>query len=226
MRNAQKPFNGADEPTHTVTSGGARLHLVAAFMAQHNIDGRSGRGNPGRSADVPVSTILQSGSHQGPVAVNLVRQFGTGIGSSVDEPTRTVMADGGGKTQLSAAFLTKYYGTGEGQAADEPAHTVTTKERFGIATVMIGGEPYVISDIGLRMLTPRELFRAQGFDDSYIIDRTPDGSPISKSDQVAKCGNSVCPDLADALVFANYRPRAVSVERSPDAGFALEAAAS
>jgi DNA (cytosine-5)-methyltransferase 1 len=226
MRNAQKPFNGGDEPTHTITSGGARLHLVAAFMAQHNIDGRNGRGNPGRSADVPVSTILQSGSHQGPVAVNLVRQFGTGVGSSVDEPARTVMADGGGKTQLSAAFLTKYYGVQQDSGMDEPVHTATAKPRFGLVTVMIGGEPYVVSDIGLRMLTPRELFRAQGFDDSYIIDRTPDGSPISKSDQVAKCGNSVCPDLADALVFANYRPRAVSVDRATDAGFALEAAAS
>lgn len=226
MRNAQKPFNGADEPTHTVTSGGARIHLVAAFMAQHNIDGRTGRGNPGHSVDTPVSTILQSGSHQGPVAVNLVRQFGTGIGSSVDEPARTVMADGGGKTQLSAAFLTKYYGVQQDSGMDEPIHTATVKPRFGLVTVMIGGEPYVVSDIGLRMLTPRELFRAQGFDDNYIIDRTRDGTPISKSDQVAKCGNSVCPDLADALVFANYRPRAVNAERSPDAAFALEAAAS
>jgi DNA (cytosine-5)-methyltransferase 1 len=221
MRNAQKPFNGADEPTHTVTSGGARLHLVAAFMAQHNISRGDGI-NPGRAASEPVSTILQSGSHQGPVAVNLLRQFGTGVGSSVDEPARTVMADGGGKTQLSAAFLSKYYGTGEGQEISGPAHTVTTKERFGLVTIDIDGEPFVISDIGLRMLTPRELFRAQGFPDSYIIDIRPDGTPISKTDQVSKCGNSVCPDMARALVTANFQPRDIEDDLPP--AFHLEAA--
>jgi DNA (cytosine-5)-methyltransferase 1 len=81
--------------------------------------------------------------------------------------------------------------------------TVTTKDREALVTVTIDGEPYVITDIGMRMLTPRELFRAQGFPDSYIIDRKPDGSPITKTDQVSKCGNSVCPPLAAALVAAN-----------------------
>lgn len=223
MRNAQKPFNGADKPTHTVTSSGARLHLVAAFLAQHNIDGRSGAGNAGRSAAEPVSTILQSGSHQGLVAASLIRQFGTGVGSSCEEPARTVMADGGGKTQVCAAFLSKYYGNGDGQAVTDPAHTVTVKERLGIVTVDIDGAPHVITDIGLRMLSPRELFRAQGFPDSYIIDRRPDGRPISKTDQVAKCGNSVCPDMARALVAANFAPR--EIEAGADRGaFLLEAA--
>jgi DNA (cytosine-5)-methyltransferase 1 len=65
----------------------------------------------------------------------------------------------------------------------------------------------------MRMLTPRELFRAQGFPDSYIIDRKPDGTPISKTEQVSKCGNSVCPPMAAALVKANYAPR--DVEPAP-----------
>lgn len=55
----------------------------------------------------------------------------------------------------------------------------------------------------MRMLTPRELFRAQGFGDDYIIDRRPDGSPLTKTTQIRLCGNSVCPDLAEALVRAN-----------------------
>jgi DNA (cytosine-5)-methyltransferase 1 len=111
------------------------------------------------------------------------------------------MADGQGKTQLSAAFLQKYYGTDQDPSVrDEPLHTVTTKDRFGLVTVDIDGEPYVITDIGMRMLTPRELFRAQGFPDSYVIDRKPDGSPITKTEQVSKCGNSVCPPMAAPLV--------------------------
>lgn len=243
MRNADKPHQGADQPAHTVTAGGARATLVAArlstyyghgdggddrsaspaqpmrtqttenrhavvaaFLAQHNIDGRSREGNAGRSVDTPVSTVLQSGSHQGLVAANLLRQFGTGVGSSLHEPARTVMADGQGKTQLATAFLQKYYGADQDQQVEGPLHTATAKARFGLVTVEIEGEPYVISDIGMRMLTPRELFRAQGFPDSYVIDRMPDGRPITKTDQVSKCGNSVCPPIAAALVAANFRP--------------------
>ncbi len=97
-----------------------------------------------------------------------------------------------------------------------------------MVTVEIGGEPYVIADVGMRMLSPRELFRAQGFPDSYIIDRglkveiregwgeavlgeedsgPADIIPITKTAQVRMCGNSVCPPLAQALVAANYQPR-------------------
>lgn len=66
------------------------------------------------------------------------------------------------------------------------------------------GELYAIADIGMRMLQPRELYRAQGFPDSYVIDRGADGRTLSKAAQVRMCGNSVCPPLAAALVRANY----------------------
>ncbi len=68
-----------------------------------------------------------------------------------------------------------------------------------------GGEEYAITDIGLRMLTPRELFLAQGFPADYIIGDDPDqGLHLTKSAQVRMCGNSVCPKLAEALVSANF----------------------
>ncbi len=188
---------------------------------------------------MPLSTILQSGSHQGVVAANLLRQFGTGVGSSLDEPARTVMAGGQGKTQLSVAFLQKYYGCDQDPQLNEPLHTVTTKDRFGLAYAMLAIPPFVpehadrarkvatllrshglwddrefvtveiygitciIVDIGMQMLVPRELFGANGFPQSYVIDRRPDGTPITKTDQVSKCGNSVCPPMAAALVAAN-----------------------
>jgi DNA (cytosine-5)-methyltransferase 1 len=218
MRNAGKPFNEADRPAHTVTSGGAHMHLVAAFLAKHF----GGNETPGWPADKPISTVTAQ-DHHALIAANLLRQFGTGVGSSLDEPARTVMADGAGKTQLSAAFLSKYYGTGDGQVPDDPMHTVTTKDRLSLVTVTIDGEPYVITDIGMRMLTPRELFRAQGFPDSYIIDRGADGAPITKTQQVAKCGNSVCPPMAAALVRANYAPREIAAPE-PAGAFFLEAA--
>lgn len=68
----------------------------------------------------------------------------------------------------------------------------------------VKGEDYLIADIGMRMLQPRELYRAQGFPDSYIIDRGADGRVLSKAAQVRMCGNSVCPPLARAIVAANY----------------------
>ncbi len=100
------------------------------------------------------------------------------------------------------ALLIKYYGTDQDPRLDEPLHTVTTKDRFGVVTV--AGAEYEIADIGMRMLQPRELYRAQGFGDHYIIDRGVDGRPLSKAAQVRMCANSVCPPIAAALVRANF----------------------
>lgn len=102
---------------------------------------------------------------------------------------------------LVEAFLVKYYGQGEGQTLTEPLHTITTRDRFGVVAVC--GELYQVTDIGMRMLTPRELFRAQGFPEGYIIDRDADGKSYPKSAQVARCGNAVPPPFAEALVRAN-----------------------
>jgi DNA (cytosine-5)-methyltransferase 1 len=96
----------------------------------------------------------------------------------------------------------KYYGTGEGQNMSDPLHTVTTKDRFGLVTVK--GELYEVVDIGMRMLTPKELFRAQGFPEDYQIDIEYNRKPLTKKAQVRMCGNSVCPPIAAALVGANY----------------------
>lgn len=197
-----------DRPMKTLTTEN-HAALVAAFLAQHNT------GNDGHTAEEPVSTIVGKGCTQGVVAAHVVRQFGTSTGSEVDAPAGTVMTDGGGKVALAAsalserdlegaqrvtAFLLKYYGVGCGSTMDDPMHSVTTRDRFGLVTVK--GVPIV--DIGLRMLTPRELYRAQGFPDSYIIDGPgPSGKPLTKTAQVRMCGNSVCPPVAAAIVAVN-----------------------
>ena len=121
-------------------------------------------------------------------------------GSPLDQPVPTITA-GGNHIGEVRAFLVKYYGTGEGCPIDEPLHTVTTKDRFGLVT--IHGEDYQIVDIGMRMLSPRELYRAQGFPDSYIIDQLSDDTKLSKTAQVRMCGNSVCPPLSAALIKEN-----------------------
>ena len=68
----------------------------------------------------------------------------------------------------------------------------------------IGVAFYYIADIGLRMLSPRELYNAMGFPPDYIIDRDYTGKPYPKNEQVARCGNAVCPPLASAVARANF----------------------
>lgn len=99
------------------------------------------------------------------------------------------------------AFLTKYYGSDIGQSLDNPLHTITTKDRFGLVTLY--GEEYRIVDIGMRMLQPHELYAAQGFPTNYLFNHYNDGRKIPKYEQVKRVGNSVPPDLPEALVRAN-----------------------
>lgn len=211
MRDAAKPHNEADKPAHTICAGGARLHLVAAFLAQHN------GGMVGHDARDPVSTIVQKGCTQAVVSAGLINHKASDLRqSAVDEPTRTKTAE---SPQFSnvAAFLTKYHGSGGQHAqADEPLRTIDTEDRLALCTVMIGGEPWLIVDIGMRMLTPRELFAAQGFPPSYIIDRglfEEHGRLVERrltsTAQVRMCGNSVSPEQERALIGANCRHLAV-----------------
>ncbi|MCJ8008924.1 DNA cytosine methyltransferase [Lederbergia wuyishanensis] len=105
------------------------------------------------------------------------------------------------ETEKVYAFLTKFYGSDIGQSLNGPLHTITTKDRFGLVTVK--GSYKGISDIGLRMLQPRELFNAQGFPTDYIIDKDFEGKSYPKTSQVARVGNSVPPPFAKSLVKAN-----------------------
>jgi DNA (cytosine-5)-methyltransferase 1 len=195
--------SGADEPIGTVTAGGGgKTAVVAAFLAQHNT------GNVGRAASEPLSTIVHRGTQQAIVAGFLSNLYGSndGGGGDLREPLRTVTAGGAHAAEVRA-FLVKYYGTDQDPRLGEPLHTVTTKDRFGL--VEVRGELYAIDDIGMRMLIPRELFRAQGFPDSYRIEAgvTAAGAiALTKTAQIRMCGNSVSPVVARALVAANYAP--------------------
>lgn len=171
--------------------------LVTAHMV--TIDNQSSNGGHRHAKDPLLTTVTEN--RHALVTSHMLKMRGDNVGSGTNEPVHTISA---GETHHAEvrAFLIKYYGTDQDPAMREPLHTVTTKDRFGL--VMVKGEPYAIVDIGLRMLTPRELYRAQGFPDSYAIDKGADGRPLTKTAQVRMCGNSVCPPLARALVAANY----------------------
>lgn len=313
MRNSQKPWNGAHEPTHTITAGGAGLslftphllsmkgtarrdsatcaphptilaggghsalvaplltyaqqggntrpmtgphHTICASKKDQNqiiapVLVQSGygeaKGQAPRSLDIgkPLGTIVAGGIKHATAAAYLA-QHNTGVtGHDARDPLSSVTQTGSHQTPI-AAFFAKYYGTGDGAKHSDPCHTITVKDRFAhtqaelqappfephhterarqvaeflrahgawdggeFVTLTIQGSDYVVIDIGLRMLTPRELFNAQGFPPDYVIEGVwkqngADWSwhPFSKNVQVSCCGNSVCPDLAEALAAAN-----------------------
>lgn len=197
-------------PLPTTRAGGTHHGVVAAHMAQFNTN-PNGSVNVGHDMREQVSTIATKGPHQGVVETTLIEE-----GSLPPEMLeRAVMV---------AAFLVKYYGTDGGnetsqsQRVDRPLDVVTTKARYAVVTVTIDAVTYVIVDIGLRMLKPRELARAQGFPDSYVLDpecwyttkpskKFPQGQRkfgrLPVHEQIKAIGNSVCPPVARALVAAN-----------------------
>lgn len=186
-----------DEPLRTITAWpkGGQHALVTAFLAKHYT------GVVGSELSAPLATVT-SQDHHSLVTSHLVKLRGTNVGSAVTEPLHTISAQGWHHGEVRA-FLIRYYSEG-GQwgSLAEPMHTIPTKDRLGL--VMVRGEPYAIVDIGLRMLSARELYLAQGFPPTYIIDRGADGRVLTKTAQVRLCGNSVCPPLSEALVAANY----------------------
>ena len=187
---------GADARTPlTTVAAQAEHHAVSsAFMVQaaHG-EGKPGGvqrwGNGSKDARTPVGTVTASGNGGHAMAEAELAQL------SPEQEAGALRV---------AAFLVKYYGTGANvPTLRDPVDTVTTRDRLALVTVHIQGTPYVIVDIGLRMLKPHELYRAQGFPPGYIIDRTANGTPLSTSAAVRMVGNSVSPPPLRALAEAN-----------------------
>lgn len=197
------PGSPAD-PLRTIATGNHH-GVVTAHLAQHNSE-RGGGVKAGRSVNDPVSTITSSGGQQQVVVSHMVKLRGTNVGSAMEEPVHTISAGGKHMAQVMA-FLIKYFGTNQAPELEGPMHTVTTKHRFGL--VIVEGEPYQIVDIGMRMLSPRELFNAQGFPAAYEIKRGRDvrtgrWRALTKTAQIRMCGNSVCPQVAEAVIRAQF----------------------
>lgn len=189
----------ANEPLRTICAQvkGGHFALVTAFIAKHFT------GVSGSDIKEPLHTVTTT-DHNVLVTSHMIKMRGTNLGHCTDEPVHTISA-GGFHIGEVRAFLIKYYGTSFGEDINSPIGTVTTKDRFGLVTVL--GEQYQIVDIGMRMLEPHELFAAQGFPESYNISHDSKGKKLSKASQVARCGNAVCPPVAQALVESNLNPQ-------------------
>lgn len=207
------PGHALTKPASTITNTGSQQQLVAANLVQLN------QHCDVRQLDEPLRTVNANGTHHAIATAFLSRQFGNSIGQVMDQPAPTTTAGGGGKTAVVectlspevieekalrvAAFLMSYYGTDNTSAPNAPLPTITTKDRLALVTVVIQGNPYVIIDIGLRMLQPPELYGCQGFPSNYIHTHGHDGRTFSKSAQVKMVGNSVSPYPMAALLRVN-----------------------
>ena len=183
-------------PLQTVDAAN-RYGLATAFVSKYYGDGEQGTGS---KADAPLGTITAI-DHNSICAATMIRMNNHCDGVDVNKPLPTVTAQGLHFAEVRA-MLIKYYGSGTGQAVSQPLDTITAKDRFGLVTV--AGVDYQIVDIGLRMLTPRELYNAQGFPPDYEIEVDCYGKAYPKKEQVARCGNAVPPAFATALVRANW----------------------
>lgn len=207
-------------PLGTIVGGGVKHAVVSAFLEQANGGGPNGNPARARSAAEPVSAITGTGSQQRLATAHLAKLRGTSAAADVTDPLHTISAGGEHHAVVEctlspeheagalrvAAFLVNYYGNGQALNLREPVDTITTRDRLALVTVLVHGTPYVIVDIGLRMLRREELFRAQGFPPDYIIDRTADGRKLSISASVRMVGNSVSPPPLCALARANLDP--------------------
>ncbi len=198
----KKPL--AENTMRRIASGIKRFVIDTADPFLIAIDHGSARSSCNWSINEPITTVTTENRHALVVAF-LAKHYTGVVGSDLRKPLGTVTTVD--HHSLVAAFMAPYYGSGSGETGRDlrqPAPTATTKDRLQLVTVTIDGNTYVITDIGMRMLKPHELFKAQGFPDDYVIAPEFNGKPIPGYAQVRMCGNSVPPVWPRALVEANF----------------------
>ena len=200
--------SGLGAPIPTVDASN-RYGLTCANLVKYY------SGVVGEKMEEPLPTVTAI-DHNAVCAAHVVKFKGDNLGSSPAEPMQTVTAGagqkkacGGGTFALCDTLLCK-------AGPDEnlyrwPLIRELLNRYCGykladddLLLLSIGGTLYFIADIGLRMLSPRELYNAMGFPPDYIIDRDYMGNPYPKNEQVARCGNAVCPPMAAAVARANF----------------------
>lgn len=199
-RHEQVRGQNVTEPLMTIDAAN-RYGLAAASLTAYY-----GADRHGQDVKAPLRTVTAR-DRAGLTLASLVKMKGTNLGGAVSEPVQTITAGGGHHGVV----------TTEVRKAEPGAELHNWPKIRGLLNIHcgyaladdevllleLGGAWYFIADIGLRMLMPRELYRANGFPDDYIIDRDYTGREYPKSKQIARCGNAVPPPFAEALVCAN-----------------------
>ena len=191
---------GVTEPIMTIDASN-RYGLAAAGLVKYY-----GNDQHGQKISGPLHTVTAK-DREGLTIAHMVKMKGTNLGGSVSEPVQTITA-GGGHFGVVTTTVVKAEPDAGLQHWPEIRELLNTYCGYNLGSedvilFQIDGTSYFMADIGLRMLTPRELYSANGFPPDYIIDRDYKGISYGKSKQVARCGNAVPPPFAAALVRAN-----------------------
>ena len=189
-----------NSPMHTQTTKD-REGVVMAHMEKFFSGGYTGSGS---DMNAPLGTVTAV-DHNGLTETFLSKFYKTGIGHEMVEPLHTITTSAGHFGVVTVKM---------NAAGQDFRHWSKVRELLNkycdykisddeILLIDINGVLYFISDIGLRMLTPKELYAANGFPSDYIIDHDYTGKGYGKTKQIARCGNAVPPPFAEALVRAN-----------------------
>lgn len=189
----------AKGPLHTITAKD-REGLLAASLSKFY------GGVVGSKMSSPLSTVT-SIDHNALTVAHMMELYRTAVGRDLRDPASTVTASGAHHAVVTTTIVRAEEGVNLRRWPEVRAllnkHCGYELADDEVLLLLIGGSWYFISDIGLRMLTPRELYAANGFPADYIIDRDYEGNEYGKTKQVARCGNAVPPPFATALVRAN-----------------------
>lgn len=191
---------GVTEPIMTIDASN-RYGLAAASLVKYY-----GNDQHGQKISGPLHTVTAK-DREGLTIAHMVKMKGTNLGGSMSEPVQTITA-GGGHFGVVTTTAVKAESDADLKHWPEIRELLNTYCGYNLGSedvilFQIDGTLYFMADIGLRMLTPRELYSANGFPPDYIIDRDYKGNSYGKSKQVARCGNAVPPPFAAALVRAN-----------------------
>ena len=187
-----------------------RYGLTAASLVKYY-----GSDQHGQNIQDPLHTVTAK-DREGLTTAHLVKMKGTNLGGPATEPVQTITA-GGGHHGVVTTQITRAEPGADLRHWPEIRELLNTYCGYDLGPedvilFQIGGAWYFMADICLRMLTPRELYRANGFPDDYKIERDYTGQTYGKSKQVARCGNAVPPPFATALVRANLPEWCAGVE--------------
>ncbi|MBL8605218.1 MAG: DNA cytosine methyltransferase [Myxococcales bacterium] len=209
-----------EDPKRTILcSKRGEFAVVAPTLIQTGYGERPGQAPRVPGLGKPLGTAVASGQKHALVSF-IAKHYGGVVGHGMDKSLGAITSidhhslveaslfpiEGVDRRENVRAFLVKYYSSSgqvesQQQTLFEPVHTIPTKARFGLVT--LGGVDYEITDIGMRMLDPRELFDGQGFRSDYKLEVELNGKRLTKTSLIELAGNSVCPPNARAVVAAN-----------------------
>ncbi|WP_336801778.1 DNA cytosine methyltransferase [Kaistia sp. MMO-174] len=208
LKGSDRRDGSCEAPHAAICAGGQHSAVVQAAFVKRDF------GNSiGQPAEEPLGSITAGGGGKADVVtLPLVTAYYSegGQSAAADAPMLTVPTKARfGLTQADATpppLSTEQLAGARAVAAFLRSHGCWDDRE--VVTLQIKGVTFVIVDIGMRMLTPRELARAQGFPDSYVLAAPYKGGVLSETEQRHKIGNSVCRRPAAAIIAANYRPPA------------------